>query len=83
MVKTFNPRDIGPDALLVVGHTVDRVDVSLSRAFRVLATVRRRLEGSAQAAKEFGLCFAVPGMPIIVACLGDFGDRRTVPFLCA
>lgn len=31
--------------------------------------------------KSSAFAFVVPGMPTIVACLRDFGDRRAVPFL--
>ena len=45
-VETFDPESVCPDAFQVIGHAVDRIDVSLSRAFRSLANLRGRLEGS-------------------------------------
>jgi hypothetical protein len=45
-VKTIDPGSVCPDAFQVIGHAVDRIDVSLSCAFRGLANLRGRLEGS-------------------------------------
>jgi hypothetical protein len=45
-VKTIDPDSVCPDAFQVIGHAVDRIDVSLSCAFRGVANLRGRLEGS-------------------------------------
>jgi hypothetical protein len=54
-VKTFNPERVCPDAFQVIGHAIDRIDVSLSHALRSLANLWDRLERSVQAVKEFSL----------------------------
>ena len=45
-VKTFDPESICPDAFQVIGHAIDRIDVSLSHALRGLASLWDRLERS-------------------------------------
>src|SRR5215469_852848 len=52
-----------------------RVRSGLSLPSGVASKARRRRR------KSSAFALAVPGMPTIVACLRDFGDRRADPFL--
>ena len=69
VVKTFDPYRVGPDNFQVISHAIDRVCVSLPRTLRRLAGLRGGFKGSAQAMKEFRLCFCGAG---------GAGHRRTL-----
>jgi len=45
-VKTLNPDSVCPDTFQVIGHAIDRINVSLSRASRSLANLWGRIESS-------------------------------------
>jgi hypothetical protein len=46
LVKTLYPDSVCPDTFQVIGHAIDRINVSLSRATRSLVNLWGRLEGS-------------------------------------